>query len=139
MRKRSSNLCEHKPEDGELKRGQLQRAGGQGKQKKGTLVAEVVREEQLRRRTQEKSAGLGLENQKSDKGKKIVGVLRKKGCTCGVKDFLKELVKKLKGYDANLAEFKKDLALRKGGRPANGVLQPCSHDPNVEIKAEQQV
>lgn len=105
--------------------------GGSRKQKQSKLAAEVLHEEQKKLEAARAARALVLQESTKAPARK------KKKCSCGVRDFMKELIRRLRGFEDRLHEFKEDLALKRRGLPTKDVLQGCRHDALAENKAEQ--
>ena len=85
--------------------------------------------------------------------------ISKQTCTCGVRDFLKELIRRLRGFDNKLPLYReelkkrlqagiKDLTQDSSGTPKKGKkknqadkidIHPCVHDFEASIKAEKRI
>lgn len=111
------------------KDGKSQYSGISRKPKNNKITNEVLQEEQKKQEEAVKAAQGGVVG-----GKQRVRLdlskmpSSKKKCTCGVKDFLKELMRRVKGLDDRLQDFRDDLTLKMQGEPSMDILQPCNHD-----------
>jgi hypothetical protein len=63
----------------------------------------------------------------------------RKGCSCGVRDYLKELIRHLRGLPNDLASYQKAAKALNESKDQGGAIAPCVHDIEKLVKKERRI